>query len=229
MRHRGLGDGGFRHDEHDVAGPYLGDTLAMGRAFLALHQLTQNERWLERAEAAAKFIDARFRRAGADGFAASDTTRRIFPAPRPQFDENVNLVRFATALAHVTGRTVYRAMADNALHWLLAPGVADDRGFSVAGLLLAEEDARTEPVHVMIVGRRDDPVAAAMFAAALRLPEQSKLVEWWDRRTGPAPRGEDIYPEMRAASAFLCANGACSSPLASVAALEKRLARLDHP
>lgn len=81
----------------------------------------------------------------------------------------------------------------------------------------------------MILGGKDDPVAAAMFAAALRVPEPHKLVEWWDRTTGPAPRGEDIFPEMDGAAAFLCANGACSTPLTSVAALEKRLVRLNSP
>ena len=91
---------------------------------------------------------------------------------------------------------------------------------------LAEEEARTDPVHVAVVGRRDDPVARAMFAAALRLPEAHKLVEWWDRREGPAPRGEDIYPELDHAAAFLCANGACSSPIKSEAALLARLAKV---
>jgi hypothetical protein len=229
IAHRGLDGGGFRHDERDQAGPYLADTLAMGRAFLALHQLTQNPEWLNRATQAAGFIEAHFRQREAAGYAASDATREVFPAPRPQFDENVGLVRFAVALAHVTGREEFRGMAQHSLHWLLAPGVADSRSFYIGGLLLAEEEARTEPVHVMIVGGKDDAVAQAMFAAALRLPGQHKLVEWWDRRAGPAPRGEDIYPELEGAAAFLCANGACSSPLTSVAALEKRLSGISRP
>src|SRR5271165_2727071 len=37
LAHRALPGGGFSHDEHDSAGPYLGDTLAMGQAFLALY------------------------------------------------------------------------------------------------------------------------------------------------------------------------------------------------
>ena len=229
VENRGLRDGGFRHDGRDAAGPYLGDTLAMGRAFLALHQLTQDPGWLARAGAAAKFIETHFRRAEAPGYAASDATRETFPAPRPQFDENVNLVRFTMALAQVTGRAEFRAMAQNSLRWLLAPGLPDNRSFYVGGLLLAEEEARTEPVHVMILGGKDDPVAQEMFATALRLPVQYKLVEWWDRRTGPAPRGEDIFPEMGRPAAFLCANGACSTPLTTVAALEKRLGRLSRP
>ncbi len=229
IEHRGLGEGGFRHDEHDTAGPYLGDTLAMGRAFLALHQLTQNPAWLARAEAAAKFIETHFRRVDTAGYTASDATKNSFPGPRPQFDENVNLVRFATGLAQVTGQAEWRAMAGHGLRWLLAPGVTDNRGFYVGGLLLAEEEARTEPVHIMILGGKDDEVAQAMFATALRLPIQHKLVEWWDRREGPPPRGEAIFPELDHAAAFLCANGACSSPLLSVVALEKRLGRLNRP
>jgi hypothetical protein len=226
--HRSLPDGGFRHDEIDAAGPYLGDTLAMGRAFLGLHQLTQNKQWLDRAVSAAKFIAAHFHRKDSAGYAASDTTHVVFPAPRPQFDENVNVIRFMTALAAVTGNADFRAHAGQGLRWLLAPGVTDDRGFSVAGLLLAEAEARTDPVHIMILGGKDDPVARGMFAASLRLSDQHKLVEWWDRRSGPPPRGEDIFPEMDNAAAFLCANGACSSPLGSVAALEKRLAKINQ-
>ena len=227
--HRSLPDGGYRHDERDAAGPYLGDTLAMGRACLALHQLTQEPEWLDRAEGAARFIEAHFRRAGEPGYASSDTTVRAFPAPLPQFDENASLARFATALARVTGRREHQATAENALRWLLAPEVTDRRGFYIGAELLAEEETRTEPIHVMIIGGRDDPVAQAMLAAALRVPAPHKLVEWWDRSRGPAPRGEDYFPELGQPAAFLCANGACSSPLTTVAALAKRLDRLNQP
>ena len=72
-----------------------------------------------------------------------------------------------------------------ALRWLLAPGATDGRGYYVAGLLLAEEEARTDPVHVAIIGRRDDPAAKAMFAAALRLPEASPTRPRWTRSWPP--------------------------------------------
>ena len=226
LANRALPAGGFRHDAKDAAGPYLGDTLAMGRAFLALHQLTQDREWLDHAVAAGQFIGAHFTRGAAVGFASSDTTVNAFPAPRPQFDENVNLVRWSTALAVTSGRTEFRALASTALRWLLAPGTTDVHGFYVAGLLQAEEEARTDPVHVAVLGPKDNPVAQAMFAAALRQPDTYKLVEWWDRREGPAPRGENIYPELERPAAFLCANGACSSPIVSEAALSTRLAKV---
>ena len=52
MAQRSLEGGGFRHDAQDAAGPYLADTLAMGRAFLALYSVTAEREWLTRAEAA---------------------------------------------------------------------------------------------------------------------------------------------------------------------------------
>lgn len=226
LAQRALPGGGFRHDEKDEAGPYLGDTLAMGRAFLALHQLTQDREWLGHAVAAGQFIATHFARGTEAGFASSDTTVNAFPAPRVQFDENVSLVRWSTGLAATSSRAEFRALASTALRSLLAPGATDGRGFYVAGLLLAEEEAHTDPVHVAIVGQRDDPTARAMLAAALRLPDAHKLVELWDRREGPAPRGEDIYPELDHTAAFLCANGACSSPISSEGALTARLAKV---
>ena len=58
---RSLDGRGFSHDEKDVAGPYLGDTLAMGAAFLALYTVTAETAWLDRAIAAAQFINEKFK------------------------------------------------------------------------------------------------------------------------------------------------------------------------
>jgi len=229
VAHRALPGGGFRHDERDAAGPYLGDTLAMGRAFLALYELTADSAWLGRAEEAGAFIRARFGRGAEPGFASGDTLRASFPAPLPQFDENVALARFGSALAAAGGRPEGKAMAASALRWLLAPGVAEARHFYVGGLLLAADESRTDPLHVAVIGRKDDPAAQALYAEALRAPTAHKLVEWWDRREGPAPRGEDIYPRLDRPAAFLCANGACSSPLYSAPALAARLRRVTAP
>lgn len=227
--HRGLAGGGYRHDEVDAAGPYLGDTLAMGRAFLALYELTADSAWLDRAQAAAGFIGRHFGRGSEAGFASADTSRPAFPPPRPEFDENVGVARFGTALTEATGRPEGEALAESALRWLLAPGVAQARHFYVGGLLLALDDNGSDPLHIAIVGRRDDPVAAALHAAALRAPTAHRLIEWWDRRLGPAPRGEDIYPDLPRAAAYLCAGGACSSPLGDPAALAARIAKALKP
>jgi uncharacterized protein len=220
--HRGLDGGGFRHDDKDTAGPYLGDTLAMGRAFLALYQVTQDRAWLDRAEAAMRFIHAHFTHEPA-GFASSDTTRASELKPQPEFDENVSVARFSIALASITGRAEDAAIVPHALRWLLSDTVTDNRGGFIAGLLLAEEEARTDPFHVTIVAAKSDPPGKALLAAALQAPTTHKLVEWWDP-SEPPPRGEAIYPTLGRAAAFLCANHACSTPLFTPTALTTRIA-----
>src|SRR5262249_30382959 len=94
---RALPEGGFRHDEEDVAGPYLGDTLSMGRAFLALYAVTADRTWLERAEQAAKFIAANFK--GTSGYISSANAGTL--KAKPQLDENAGVVRFANLLFHM--------------------------------------------------------------------------------------------------------------------------------
>jgi uncharacterized protein YyaL (SSP411 family) len=225
VAHRSLAGGGFRHDESDAAGPFLGDTLAMGSAFLALHRATGEGPWLARAMAAADFIRARFARGAEPGFASSDTTRPSFPRPVPEFDESVALARFANLLGRTTGRPEDHALAESALRWLLSPGTASRRGPYVGGLLLAAEELGAEPLHVTVVGPKDDPAARALFTAALRAPTGYKLIEWWDRREGPPPRGESIFPDLPRSAAYLCANGACSSPISDPTALAKRIYR----
>ena len=129
VANRSLGEGGFRHDEHDAAGPYLGDTLAMARAFLTLYTVTQDRTWLTRAEAGCGFIAARFASPGGPGFLTPASTR-------PQRDENVMLVsRFGESGSFgATGKPEYRRVAESAIRYLAAPVIA--RRFPAASVLL---------------------------------------------------------------------------------------------
>jgi uncharacterized protein YyaL (SSP411 family) len=49
--HRASRGGGFSHDEKDLAGPYLGDTLFMGPAFLTLSMQVRSAKRLAGAMA----------------------------------------------------------------------------------------------------------------------------------------------------------------------------------
>jgi uncharacterized protein YyaL (SSP411 family) len=226
VSNRALPGGGFRHDKADAAGPFLGDTLAMGSAFLALYQATGDAAWLNRAKAAADFVQVHFARGTEPGFASSDTTAQSFPRPLPEYDESIALARFANLLGHASGRPSDHALAESSLRWAASAENVGHRGAYTGGILLASEELRTEPLHVTVVGPKDDPAARDMFAAASRAPTAYRLVEWWDRREGGPPRGESIFPDVDKACAYLCANGACSAPISDAAALAKRLARV---
>src|SRR5207253_9731682 len=72
IANRTLPDGGFRHGDKDRGGPLLGDTLAMGQAFLDLYAATGNRDWLSAAAKSGDFI-ASFRDE-AGGFFTSKTS-----------------------------------------------------------------------------------------------------------------------------------------------------------
>ena len=225
MARRALSDGGFRHDDVDAAGPFLGDSLAMGRAFLALHAATGERAWLDRAQAAAGFIAANFRLPGGAGVATSGTTPGGMPPSRPQFDENIELARFANLLFHYTGNDANREIAGVAMRYLATSEITSPRRAYVAGVLLAATEFGIEPMHVTVVGPRGDAAARALVGAALGLPFGYRQIEQWDPASGQPATGGIEYPVLPKPAAFLCANGACSLPLETPEALRARVER----
>ena len=81
-----------------------------------------------------------------------------------------------------------------------------------SGILLTDTELANDPVHLTIVGRKDDPSARALFDSALRYPSGYRRIEWWDRREGPLPNSDVQYPELSKAAAFVCTSGVCSLP-----------------
>ncbi len=221
--HRALPGGGFRHDEKDAAGPYLADTLAMARAFLALYTVTAERAWLARAEEAAAFADAHFR--SAIGFATAVVAPGAPLLPKPQVDENIALVCFANLLHAHTGKPAHRAMAEHAMRFLASPLVVERQGYGTAGMLLADREIPTEPAHLTVVGAKDDPAARALFAAALRTAPPMARIEWFDAREGALPRTDVEYPKLEAPAIFLCTNGSCSRPMTTPEQLVQTLTK----
>jgi hypothetical protein len=219
---RALPSGGFRHDEVDAAGPFLGDTLAMGRAALALYRATGERAWLGRAVAAAGFIDRTFRHDAAGYLAARPDGSPV--APLPQFDENAKLARFANLLHHYSGDAAHRAIAEHALRFAATEDIYGPRR-EIGALLLADAELREDPLHLTVVGKKGDGEARALYEAALRETRWYKRVEWWDRREGPLMNDDVTYPDRPEASVYVCNDRACSAPLKTAEALRAYLDR----
>jgi hypothetical protein len=226
IAHRALPGGGFRHDERDNAGPYLADTLAMGRAFLALYEVTGDRQWLQRAQQAGDLIAADFRAAKGSSEAGYITAVAHGPVrPLPQIDENVAAARFFNLLRHYTGKPSDQELSQEAMRYLTNPKVARSRGPWMSGVLLADAEVTTEPLHVTVIGHKNDPAARSLIQTALEAPTGYRRIEWWDSTEGPLPNPDVQYPELPKAAAFLCTNGTCSSPIQDPAKLASRLNR----
>jgi uncharacterized protein YyaL (SSP411 family) len=209
--HRRMATGGFQHDETASAEPYLADTLYLGRAFLELYMVTADRAWLRRAEEAASYIDEQFK--GELGYLTSPAIGTL--KSKPQIDENADLARFANLLEKYSGIKTYGTMAQHAMQFLSIPTVTDDRGFLVGGILLANREVTTSPLHITVVGSKTDTTASSLFQAALKLPALYKRVEWWDSQEGILPNSDIDYPALENAAAFVCTERTCSPPVFS--------------
>jgi uncharacterized protein len=219
--HRGLSRGGFRHDEADSAGPYLGDTLSMGGAFLELYAATADRVWLQRAASAVEFISENF---GSDvGYLTSPHLGAL--KSQPQLDENIGIVRIANLLWHYTGTEEDKEVAERAMRFVATPEATDHRGYLVAGVLLADREITSSPLHVTVVGRKDDPRAEELFSTVIRQPTTYKRIEWLDEREGPLPNPDVGYPTLSRSAAFFCTDQACSAPVFGVADLIEKMSK----
>jgi uncharacterized protein len=218
---RTLPDGGFRHDANDPAGPYLGDTLAMGRAFLTLYACTGERSWLRKAASAVEFISKNF--VTDLGYVTSPNVGPV--QSHPELDENVGVARLACLLWQFTGNLDYKAVAERAMKFVCAPDATASRGYLVAGVLLADNEFTSVPLHITIVGRKDDPKAQELFKAAIRQPGTYKRIEWFDDREGALPNADVSYPTLPKAAAFVCTNQSCSPPVFAVDDLVAKISK----
>ncbi len=222
---RALPDGGFRHGEKDRGGPFLGDTLAMGQAFLDLYAATGNRDWLMAAAKAGDFV-ATFRDE-AGGFVTSKTAEGktgVLAKPAKLIDDQVQVARFTNLLNRYFGNEAYREQAAHAMRYLAAASAGMMR--PLPGILLADEELAVEPTHMTIVGHKDDARAKTLHALARALPARYKRLEWLDLREGKLPNPDVEYPDLGEPAAFACSNRICSFPSFNAEELRATVAQM---
>ncbi len=222
MQNRSLPGGGFRHGVND-ARPYLGDSLSMARAFVALYAATGERVWLKRAEETTIFINKTFR-LKSGGFLSAPEEKSVLK-PKPNADENISFARLMASLHHLTGKPLYHELGQSAFSFAKQSD-ALDRIYLIAGLLLAENELREQPVHMTVVGSKTDVNARELYRAALGYPAIYKRLEWLDRAEGPLPNPDVTYPEMKTASAFICTGNRCSIPMKKASELPAQTDRI---
>jgi len=227
QRHRLGGDGLYRHDAANGAGPFLGDSLAMGRAQLALYAVTGDTTQLRDARVIAGEL-SRFGSSLGVGLLPGLGESHSRLRQSPNVDENIDVARFANLLYRYTAENRERALAERALRYLDTERIALRFG-TVPGILLANAEYRSEPIHVTIVGSKRDPSAQALFHDALALPAVYRRIEWWDPTGPPLPNADVKFPVLGRATAFVCTQRFCSLPIFDARALADQVAALKIP
>ena len=214
LANRALPGGGFRHAEQDKGGPYLADNVEMAKALLALHRSTGEREWLDAGAGHRRLHRqnlhrSRDRRLRGFGLARREATDKADQAARGQCHGGAD-VRLLSAY---TGEAKYREIAEAGMGYLTSPPILEAFGF-LPDVLLAEDELRNEPVHVTIVGAKDDPRSAALYRAALAYPLVNKRAEWWDKREGKLANPDVDYPDFPdGPAAFACTSTFCSYPV----------------
>lgn len=221
-------EGGFRHGAKDRGGPFLGDTLAMGQAFLDLYAATGKREWLTSAARAGDFVATFEDKDG--GFLTSKTSEAkvgVFAKPAKLIDDQIQVARFMNMLSRYFGSESYREHASHAMRYLI--GASADMIRPLPGVLLADDELAVEPTHMTIVGPKKDPRAETLHALARALPARYKRLEWLDSREGKLPNPDVEYPDLDQPAAFACSNRICSFPSFNARELEetvKQMAKL---
>lgn len=223
---RQIPGGGFRHGAADdsPAGPFLDDNISMTQAFLALYRSTGNREWLQDAAATLNFIDTVFRdpRAGYIASPAIPKSPGVFREPVRDVAQNVAVARTSDMVHHYTAAERHLQIARHAMKYLTAyASVAGDQFHP--DILLADRELSEAPIHITIVGGKDDPAAQSLHAAALKYPTDYLQVDWWDRREGKLPDPGITYPELKRPAAFACTANACSTPVYEAAEIQERV------
>lgn len=224
---RALPDGGFKHGEDDRGGPFVGDTLSMGQAFLDLYAATGDRAWLTSAQQAGTFIDKTFKDEGG-GFTSSakaEGETGVLGKPTKALEDQVAAARFFNMLSQYTGKKEDGDLAVYAMRYVV--GALSDMDRSMPGALLADRELNTAPTHMTVVGPKSDPTTRALFAEARALPASYKRLDLWDRSEGPLPNPDVDYPELDKPAAFACSGHLCSLPTFNAADLKATVAQMD--
>jgi uncharacterized protein YyaL (SSP411 family) len=227
---RQIAGGGFSHGGTGAerggasAGPFLDDNVSMTQAFLALYRSTGNREWLEAAVATLDFISARLRdpRAGYMTSPAISNTRGVSGEPVREVARNAEVARTANMLHHYTAAERHLQIARHAMKYLSAFAAAAGDQFR-PDILLADHELSEAPIHITVVGGKDDPAAQSLHAAALQYPTDYLQVDWWDRREGKLPDPSITYPDLKRPAAFACTANACSTPVYEGSEIQDRV------
>lgn len=209
---------GFIHTDGAHA-RYLGDDAAMAAAFLALHEVTAERRWLDFADETLVAIDRTYRipTGGYQTSPIDPAAEGALAKPYRQIEENLSVARTANRLARYTGDRRHREVAEHAMRFLASPSTTAERRFLI-GLLLADRELSSDPVQITVIGERRHERAQRLFAAALQGAARYRHIRWL------SPKDSEKYPSQPAPAAYLCADGTCSPPILKPRELVRALA-----
>jgi len=206
---------------------YLDDHAFVASALLDLYEATGERVYVDRAGDLVAALGARFHDdAGAYFFTAHDGERLIARTKSGADGSlpagNAVAAHVLLRLHHLTGEPSYRTRAEEVLR--LYHDEAASNPFGYAAYLQALELYTEGPTEVVVVGAREAPDTAALWAtvASAYLPHRTLVRVGVGDKDVLAPARERPAVDGRA-TAYVCRHFTCSSPITDPADLERLL------
>jgi len=200
---------------------YLRDQANMGRALVALYQLTGDGVFQDQARRLADVLLRVFQDPDDGGFFAQTADPEAVGAlaeRRKPLRENAVAARFLIelhrTLDHKEDNLPYEPAARRALISVSRPKTIKSYGRSIGEYLVALELLRATPVDITVVGAPSDPTAEALHRAARTLYAPQATIAW----SAPGER----YPDRGKPAVYLCTDTTCSPPIFAPGAVPER-------
>jgi hypothetical protein len=191
--------------------PSAEDSVAMAQGLLAFYSVTADRKFL--AMSSQVLHNARRHYRSVSGSQASGAALAQF-------------ARVAITLSRYLGDAPLQREAEGVVDGL---GASVSKGEGDPRIVEVLEEARREPLHIVVVGSKSNAQARALWREAIRLVHPYLRREWWDREEGPLPNPDVSYPLLPRPAAFLCFEKRCSLPLFTESELRAKLREVVPP
>ena len=193
------------HPHSEEVRPFLRAQASMGRALLALHSATGEQRWLDAAVKVADGTLATLLDKTNKGFYGTvpDATASLIP-PRKPLEDNAHAASFFYELHIMTKLPRFEPVAEETIRAVAAPDILAREGRITGRTGLALEQITAAYVEFSVVAENANEAAEKLYAAGIDAYHPRKILHY--EKPGR-------YPQLGDASMFICNPDRCSLPL----------------
>lgn len=184
--------------------PFLAAQAWFGSAMLALHQVTGEDAWLQRAATIAAAMQAHLHDETAGGFFATAAQPGMVIAPRKPLELNGRAAHFLYELAVYVKDPALADMAEAAIRAAATPEAVRREGRVTGELALALETLTNAYVEFSVVSTQRDAAAQALFEAARAVHHPRKVLHF---------ENPGRYPDRGRPALYICNPDVCSVPI----------------
>ncbi len=190
---------------------FLGDQVSFAGALVEAFLTTGDENYLQKVERLTKDFVIFLEDEQGGGFydrPSSASSEGLLKFPHKSVKENLRASILLSDLYYLTQNPYYRGVAERTLQYVL--GATDALPLGLSGI--AVDRFLRYPVHIVIVGSREDEKTMRLFQEGLKLYAPGKIVRLLDPNIDSLEIGEITFPRLNEATAYICTDVICSEP-----------------